>query len=224
MAPIALLLAIVLLISPLGFAESDESGANAQMNERQIYNSAPPRGLLAILASIFGFGQGWGGSSSSSGCVGSSEIACPRVNSYGRESFSTDAFSSVRSTAPSDLTSPYRIVGSFRKYYDRCISKARLGTCRFVNLGIKGDASHKKRRSCHNVSQAIDVGPLICSNGRRILASDPQFFEVAKCMANDSNDELEVIFYKTEGLNMKKRSDHNNHMHIQLKNCSMSYG
>lgn len=170
----------------------------------------PPE-LIAILQSIFGLGGGM-------------SPGFPGTSYENAESFTPDIYENIPSTAPTDLNTPFKILPPFRKYYDGCITKAGLGTCRFVNLGIKGDASHQARRSCHNSAQAIDVGPLTCSNGRKIIASDPEFYEVAKCMANETNDELQVIFYKKEGPNMMQKSDHNNHMHIQLKNCSMIYG
>lgn len=181
-----------------------------------------PTELLAILQSIFGMGASGSGGRSSS-CAGVREIACPSDDG-GPETYSPDSFGNARPTATSDLTTPFKILGPFKKYFDSCTGKAGLGSCKFVNLGIKGDASHRARRSCHNSAQAIDVGPLTCSSGRRVLASDPLYFEVAKCMANDTGDELQVIFYKKEGQNMIQKSDHNNHMHIQIKRCSMVYG
>lgn len=179
-----------------------------------------PAELLAILQSVFGKGRS---SVVSQNCVTGREFACPGYES-GPESYSPESFANARPTATSDLTTPFKILGPFKKYFDTCTSKAGLGSCKFINLGIKGDASHRARRSCHNSAQAIDVGPLTCSSGKKVLASDPLYFEVAKCMANDTNNELQVIFYKNEGPNMMQKSDHNNHMHIQLKNCSMVYG
>lgn len=184
-----------------------------------------PAELLAILQSVFGVNARGNSALTSryaNGCVGGGEIAC--IGADGNESYTTNSFANIRPIASSDLNSPFRILAPFRKYFDGCIQKAGLGSCRFVNLGIKGDASHQRRRSCHNSAQAIDVGPLTCSTGGQILASDPRYFEVAKCMANDTNNELQVIFYKSEGPNMIRKSDHNNHMHIQLKNCAMTFG
>lgn len=195
---------------------------NPQIASTHQDNNKLPSELLAILQSVFGIGSNNRAGNSNSSCGGSSEIACAGDDT--RESYSTDSFANVRPTGTSDLTSPFKILGPFKKYFDGCIEKAGLGTCRFVNLGVKGDASHQKRRSCHNSAQAIDVGPLTCSSGRKILASDPKYFEVAKCMANQANNELQVIFYKSEGSNMIQKSDHNNHMHIQIKNCSMVFG
>lgn len=178
-----------------------------------------PQELLAILQSAFGSNSQ---SSSNSNCFGNREVACP--SSSFNESYSTDSFSNARPTSASELKTPFKIVGTFKKYFDGCTEKAGLGSCKFVNLGVKGDASHQQRRSCHNSAQAIDVGPLTCIGGQRVLASDPKYFSVASCMANQTNNELQVIFYKTEGPNMMRKSDHNNHMHIQLKNCAMVFG
>lgn len=178
--------------------------------------------LMAILSSLFGGSRsGTGGSSS---CSGSGELACASGGSGGSESYSLDAFENVRPTATGDLSSPYKILGPFKKYFDTCTERVGLGTCKFINLGIKGDKAHQARRSCHNSMQAIDVGPLTCSSGRRVLPSDPGFFDVASCMANQSNNELEVIFHKAEGANMMRDSNHKGHMHIQLKNCAMVFG
>lgn len=197
---------------PFEFAQPVSSKPQAQ--EDKI-----PQELLAILQSAFGSNSN---GSSYSNCFGNREVACPS-GAY-NESYSTDSFSNARPTSASDLRTPFKILGTFKKYFDGCIEKAGLGTCRFVNLGVKGDASHQQRRSCHNSAQAIDVGPLTCTGGQRVLASDARYFAVASCMANQTNNELQVIFYKSEGPNMMRKSDHNNHMHIQLKNCAMVFG
>lgn len=178
-----------------------------------------PDELMAILKAAFGAN---GRTNENSNCFGNREIACPS-DTY-NESYSNDSFANARPTSASELKTPFKILGTFKKYFDGCTEKAGLGNCKFVNLGVKGDASHQRRRSCHNSAQAIDVGPLTCSTGRRVLASDPKYFAVASCMANQTNNELQVIFYKSEGPNMMRKSDHNNHMHIQLKNCAMTFG
>ncbi len=231
---IPVLIALFLVLSgpyPLAAESVDTQNGPPQPIRYNIQPAAPehsheskglPPELLAILQSIFGMGS-VRSSGTNSSCGGIREIACPGDDGA-PESYSADSFGNARPTAPSDLTTPFKILGPFKKYFDTCTSKARLGTCKFVNLGIKGDASHRARRSCHNSAQAIDVGPLTCSSGRRVLASDPLYFEVAKCMANDTNNELQVIFYKKDGQNMIQKSDHNNHMHIQIKSCSMVYG
>ena len=184
--------------------------------------------LLAILQSVFGVNPyGYNRynpySTFRNNNFGRSEFANSSQPAW-NESYSSDSMANVRPTGTADLTSPLAILGPFKKYFDGCTSTAGLGNCKFVNLGVKGDAAHRARRSCHNSSQAIDVGPLTCSSGRKILASDPKYFDVAKCMANQTNNELQVIFYKSDGGNMIQKSDHNNHMHIQLKNCRMVFG
>ena len=231
---IAVLIAPVLLLFSSYSAAQEPAVAQTGPPKPIQYNVQPvksahshesqglPTELLAILQSIFGSGTSGSGGRSSA-CMGVREIVCPDDDG-GPETYSPDSFGNARPTATSDLTTPFKILGPFKKYFDSCTGKAGLGSCKFVNLGIKGDASHRARRSCHNSAQAIDVGPLTCSSGRRVLASDPLYFEVAKCMANDTNNELQVIFYKKDGQNMIQKSDHNNHMHIQIKSCSMVYG
>ncbi|MEL4403158.1 hypothetical protein AAEJ42_23330, partial [Shewanella algae] len=81
-----------------------------------------------------------------------------------------------------------------------------LGDCRFENMGIIGDAAHRARRSCHNSGQAIDVGTVTCSGGQKLTTDSAKYFNLANCMANDSNNELQVIFYKASGPNMIQRS------------------
>lgn len=121
-----------------------------------------------------------------------------------------------------ELGGPRKIIPPFRKWFDECTKK--YGDCKFQNWGIMGDASHRARRSCHNAGEAIDVGPITCSGGQSFKSNSEQFFNIAKCMANDSNNELQVIFYRAEGSNMIRKSDHSGHMHVQLKNCNMIYG
>jgi hypothetical protein len=87
-----------------------------------------------------------------------------------------------------------------------------------------GDKNHQARRSCHNAGEAIDVGPITCSGAQSFQSNSPQFFEIAKCLANDSNNELQVIFHKAEGPGMIRKSDHVGHMHVQLRHCNMVYG
>lgn len=125
---------------------------------------------------------------------------------------------------PNDLNAPYKIVPPFRKWFEKCTKGMGLGECRFENMGIKGDPSHQARRSCHNSLQAIDVGTITCSGGQKISPKDSRFFDIAYCMANDSQNELQVIFHKASGPNMIQKSDHSGHMHVQLKGCAMVYG
>lgn len=123
-----------------------------------------------------------------------------------------------------ELSGGQSIVEPFQRNFDRCSQELGLGSCKFENLGIMGDASHRARRSCHNAGEAIDVGPLTCSGTQAIPSNHPKFFAMAKCLANNSNNELQVIFYRAEGPNMIQKSDHVGHMHVQIKNCRMIYG
>jgi hypothetical protein len=122
-----------------------------------------------------------------------------------------------------DLKSGHKILEPFKENFDKCTNKTGLGRCKFKNMGIDGDDAHKARASCHNSGEAIDVGDLEC-DASRYDASSEKFFEVAKCMAHDTEKKLEVIFHKAEGENMKVVPGHEKHMHIQLKNCNMVTG
>ncbi len=120
------------------------------------------------------------------------------------------------------------IAQTFQKYFNVCTTLVGLGQCNFVNLGIWGDQAHQQRQSCHNVGEAIDVGPLTCSGGQAsgtINPDNPRFYDMVKCMAQQTNNELETIFHLSEGPpNMIQKSDHSGHVHIQLKNCRMVRG
>lgn len=124
----------------------------------------------------------------------------------------------------SELSGGQTIVEPFKRNFDRCAQEIGLGVCKFENMGIMGDASHRARRSCHNGGEAIDVGPLTCTGAKAIPSNHPKFFDMAKCLANNSNNELQVIFHRAEGPNMIQKSDHVGHMHVQIKNCRMIYG
>jgi hypothetical protein len=126
--------------------------------------------------------------------------------------------------SPSELTGLRKIIPPFQKWFGICTKNLGFGNCRFENMGIMGDASHRARRSCHNSGEAIDVGTVTCSGGQRIAPKSAAYLNLANCMANDSSNELQVIYYKASGPNMIQKSDHDNHMHVQLKNCSMVYG
>lgn len=155
------------------------------------------------------------------GYKGRSEIANPS----GDEGMSYRSNSgTLTPVSPSDLSGMRKIIPPFQKWFSACTKGLGLGDCRFENMGIMGDAAHRARRSCHNSGEAIDVGTVTCSGGQKITTDSAQFFSLANCMANDSKDELQVIFYKATGPNMIQKSDHNKHMHIQLKNCAMVYG
>ncbi len=150
---------------------------------------------------------------------------------YGGEVASGDDMSSptygnggAQPIGAGDLNSPYKIVPPFQKWFNHCSNKLGYGNCRFENFGIMGDSSHRARRSCHNAGEAIDVGPITCSSGRSIRPKSTEFFRFAQCMAQDTQNELQVIYFQAQGPNMIQKSDHSGHMHIQLKNCRMVYG
>jgi len=117
-----------------------------------------------------------------------------------------------------------RVLEPFKRWFPQCTEKLGLGQCNFKFLGTWGDASHRARASCHNSGEAIDVGlPFTCSNGVSFDANDPRAMEVAKCMAGDTNGELQVIFRDHTGppgmIPGYPRGSHSGHMHIQLRNC-----
>lgn len=153
---------------------------------------------------------------------GRSEIASSYGDSGGISAGGSGG--SLTPVGPSELSGPRKIIPPFQKWFGTCTKNLGLGDCRFENMGIMGDAAHRARRSCHNSGQAIDVGTVTCSGGQKLTTDSAQYFNLANCMANDSNNELQVIFYKASGPNMIQKSDHNKHMHIQLKNCAMVYG
>lgn len=112
-----------------------------------------------------------------------------------------------------------RIVPVFQKYFDMCTQSAQLGTCRFRNDGIWGDAAHMARKSCHNDGRAIDVGlPFVCEQGT-YKWDDPKMLEVAKCL--DGNNELKVTFRNCDkvGMGQSGVSCHRDHMHVKLREC-----
>lgn len=122
-------------------------------------------------------------------------------------------------TSSRTLTGGYKIVGPFKEEFDKCLAKVGLGTsCKFENWGIMGDKAHQRRRSCHNIGEAIDVGPIHC-DGVKYDSKHPKFIEMAKCMANDTGNKFKVLFHMTEPPNLKKAPNHEGHMHIQLKTC-----
>ena len=123
----------------------------------------------------------------------------------------------------SQLSGSAKIIKPFQYWFDKCSADLGMGSCKFINMGIEPDAAHRARRSCHNSGEAIDVGPLTCSNGSS-KPGDEQFLKMADCMANSTNNVLQVIYFRSTGGNMIQKSDHTNHMHIQLKNCAMVYG
>lgn len=180
-------------------------------NDNQALMSA-----FGALMNMFGGGGGGGGS----GGGGRSDI----VGSSGDSGSNYSSGSGFTPVGAGELTGMCKIVKPFQKWFDACTKGLGLGNCRFQNMGIMGDASHRARASCHNVGEAIDVGTVTCSGGQKLTTNSPEFFNLANCMANDSQNELQVIFYKASGPNMIQKSDHTNHMHIQLKNCHMVVG
>lgn len=125
--------------------------------------------------------------------------------------------------SPNDLSTSKRIVEPFKKWFAVCTQKMGLNNCRVHNLGIMGDDRHRKKRSCHNSGEAIDIGAVMCGEGQIIGKDSSRYFTLAKCLANDSNNELQVIHKKASGPNMMQDKDHP-HLHVQIKNCAMVYG
>lgn len=181
--------------------------------------------LLEAFKSLLGGGGGGGGGGQNQGGGGNSELASGGGSGGG--DFGGGGASGSWGGAPtsaSELSGGQSIVEPFKRNFERCAQENGLGTCKFENMGIMGDAAHRARRSCHNAGEAIDVGPLTCTGANKIATNHPKFFDMAKCLANNSNDELQVIFHRGEGKNMIRKSDHVGHMHVQLKNCRMIYG
>lgn len=192
---------------------SDVSEAQALMNAFGTALRAMGGG-----ASSGGHGTSYGGYRNYGG---RSDIASPSGDDGVNYSGSRTTLTPV---SPTELSGMRKIIPPFQKWFSACTKGLGLGDCRFENMGIMGDAAHRARRSCHNSGEAIDVGTVTCSGGQKITTDSPQFFNLANCLANDSKDELQVVFYKATGPNMIQKSDHNKHMHIQLKNCAMVYG
>ncbi len=116
------------------------------------------------------------------------------------------------------------IVEPFQRHFPKCTNSLGLGECTFNDQGIMGDARHQRGRSCHNSRQAWDIGfPFVCSTGGTIQADDAKALEIAKCLADQTNNELGIIFRDIQhGPNMfpaSKLGMHNGHIHVQLRNC-----
>lgn len=199
-------------------AHSDAAEAQALMNAFGMALHAMGGGTSAPYRGYSGYGSPYGGYRNYGG---RSEIANPS----GDEDINySGSGSTLTPVSPAELSGMRKIIPPFQKWFSACTKGLGMGDCRFENMGIMGDAAHRARRSCHNSGEAIDVGTVTCSGGQKITTDSAQFFNLANCMANDSKDELQVIFYKATGPNMIQKSDHNKHMHIQLKNCAMVYG
>lgn len=194
---------------------------------RVIEKSSTSNDESQALLSAFGAflsALGGGGSGGGLGSVfpGRSEIVDPGDSGDSGGNYAQP--SGLVPVSPSELTGLRKIIPPFQKWFGICTKNLGFGNCRFENMGIMGDASHRARRSCHNSGEAIDVGTVTCSGGQRIAPKSAAYLNLANCMANDSSNELQVIYYKASGPNMIQKSDHDNHMHVQLKNCSMVYG
>lgn len=92
------------------------------------------------------------------------------------------------------------ILAPFKKYHKVC-----SGGCDYISWGIWGDEAHKKRPSCHNSGEAIDIHAVVCAK-TTYKAKTTKFQNYLKCMRKHFG----VIHGNAE---------HKNHAHIQLKNC-----
>ena len=99
-----------------------------------------------------------------------------------------------------DLGGAAKIVKPFRSRHRACAS-----VCSYVSWGIWGDSKHKKRRSCHNSGEAIDIHALRC-NGRTHGPRSERFRAYVQCMRGS----FKVIFGKGK---------HTEHAHVQFKGC-----
>lgn len=77
--------------------------------------------------------------------------------------------------------------------------------CGYVSWGIWGDAAHKKRKSCHNSGDAIDIHAITCG-GKTYAPPTKRFLQYVSCM--------DKYFGTIHG-----NKDHKKHVHIELKNC-----
>ncbi len=127
----------------------------------------------------------------------------------------------------SELSGRAPIIPLIKKYFDKCVEKAQLGICKFGNLGIYPSHQHllHNPHSCHNSGNAIDIEYLLCQPGGLVKSRDAKFFEVAKCMAHETNNELKVIYRQAEAPNMwPEPRNHSSHMHIESMKCGPSFG
>jgi hypothetical protein len=79
--------------------------------------------------------------------------------------------------------------------------------CTYVSWGIWGDEAHKKRRSCHNSGEAIDIHAITCG-GKQSAALSAKFDKYVACMKG----KFKVLY---------RQKDHFGHAHIQIPNCKM---
>lgn len=77
--------------------------------------------------------------------------------------------------------------------------------CSYVSWGIWGDEAHKKRKSCHNSGEAIDIHAIKCGK----VTSGPKTSKF-KTYVNCMKSKFTVLF---------QVKDHFEHAHIQIPNC-----
>lgn len=77
--------------------------------------------------------------------------------------------------------------------------------CGYVSWGIWGDDAHKKRKSCHNSGEAIDIHAITCG-GKTYAPPTKRFLKYVGCMKK--------YFGTIHG-----NKDHKQHVHIELRNC-----
>lgn len=83
--------------------------------------------------------------------------------------------------------------------------KVCAGSCSYVSWGIWGDEAHKKRKSCHNSGEAIDIHAITCGKVKHGPTSS-RFKNYVGCMRK----KFKVLF---------QVKDHYQHAHIQIHNC-----
>lgn len=115
-----------------------------------------------------------------------------QIASYGDEDF---LWSLLR-----DTLRKAKIEAPFNKHHKTCASG-----CTYISWGIWGDEAHKKRPSCHNSGEAIDIHAIKCK-GKKYGAGTRKFSSYLKCMKR----KFHVIFGNKK---------HKNHAHIQFHNC-----
>lgn len=130
------------------------------------------------------------------------QIATEDINSEEAMWFYPDGttFYNVEDILADLLRKAAPIAGPFAAKHKICASG-----CGYVSWGIWGDEAHKKRKSCHNSGEAIDVHAITCG-GKTYAAQSKRFTTYVKCMGK---------YFGT--IYLKK--DHYHHAHIQLRNC-----
>lgn len=92
------------------------------------------------------------------------------------------------------------ILAPFLAKHNSCASG-----CSYVSWGIWGDEAHQRRKSCHNSGEAIDIHAIRC-RGKTHSGQSARFNSYVGCMRG----KFHVIYGS---------GDHENHAHIQLRNC-----